>query len=199
MGNTERRQEKKESQKFYKNFYHATPARLKPGDRISPTYPKKNFDGCARGVYMTPHPQPHSTVYEEAFDGDWDVYEVRPTGKVRLWEWCDYITNEEVIVVRKVGTAKGLAIPGNLTNKDRKKAEIYKDYYRECFKEAKSKLHEELNKIKPDKELIDKIKSDIKYFDFRIKYPIVKTSKIKPRSPQNIFSCKGMKNSKSLK
>lgn len=196
MGNTERRQENKESQKFFHKFYHASSAHLKPGDRIIPTFAKKNFDGCARGVYMTSRPQPHFTVYKEAFDGDWDVYEVRPTGKVHLWEWDDYVTLSDVIVVRKIGSAKGLAIPGNISKKDRKKIEVYKDYYRECLREEKNKLHEELKKPKLDKELIEKIKSDIEYYSFKIQYPIVKTSKVYARWT---MIGKRMKNSKSLK
>lgn len=199
MVKSEKRQEKREKEKFEKNFYHASKSKLKPGDRISPMYPKKNFENCGCYVFLTPKPYPHSTIWQEAFEGDWDVYEVKPTGKVSLGMCYDYRTEKDVIVIRRVGTAKGLALPGNLSPKQRKVVETYKQEYRTYLKRDKQALDEELAKENPDEDRIEMLDNSIRYYEYLIRYPVVLLSKVHTRQPVTTHGYISIKNSKALK
>jgi len=191
MIKAEKRAEKREKDKYSQKLYHASPTKYKPGDRINPFHNKKNFYHCGEVIYMTGQEAPHYTIWKEAFEGDWDVYEVKPSGRIHFGScWDEYFTEEFVEVVKKVGSAKGLAIKGNLTPKDRRKIEEALEQAKASLKRAEEDLAEELAKENPDPEKVEQEKYWINGYKYTIKYPLVKMSKAHSRHMGTI-NCNG--------
>ena len=84
-------------------FYHSSPTRYKKGDLIA----------GQPVAFMTTSEIPHYTIFEEAFEGNWYVYQVKPLGKVTVGKCWDELICPMIEVVRRVGNARGLC------NKDR--------------------------------------------------------------------------------
>lgn len=89
-------------------FYHATPRRLKAGDVLTSKPVKKTTCGGA-WVFLTTSPVPHYTIWKDAKEKNWHVYEVRPIGKLHKGDWYDLLC-ERAKIVRRVGSARGLAL-----------------------------------------------------------------------------------------
>lgn len=112
-----------------KILYHATKSFLKPGDTIIPGFNPNFTDDeyvSPDFVYLTATPIPHHTIAELALREDWNVYEVLVKGAVSIGLWDDYMTKGKVTVVKRVGSA-GIAIPGNLTKKQKRVLKQLKD------------------------------------------------------------------------
>lgn len=58
---------------------------------------------------MTADPVPHYTIFKKAAEQNWTVYEVKPLRKVKIGRCWDEAGCVLVEVVRRVGSARGLA------------------------------------------------------------------------------------------
>lgn len=89
-------------------FYHASPRRFRHGDVLTGGHPG-GYGVAHRNVCMTGAPQPHGTILEKALSGDWHVYEVEPLDEVRFNDYNGEFQSRSARVLRKVGSARGLA------------------------------------------------------------------------------------------
>lgn len=86
-------------------YYHATKARLKPGQRLSGSSSSivgKNYQFSDGFIYMTTSPYVHCTIVHEASNQRWFVYEVQPIGELSRGIWDEW-TSREVEVVKLIG------------------------------------------------------------------------------------------------
>jgi hypothetical protein len=91
-------------------YYHGSSVKFKPGDELDPNIDKNNFNFSENGtIYLTSEPRPHYTVFDNAMEENWYIYEVLPTGKVfysRMWQ--EYVTFKPCEIIKVVGSARGL-------------------------------------------------------------------------------------------
>lgn len=83
-----------------RKFYHASPDRLKIGTVL--------FPSTHQFVYLTNSPVPHATIFRDAIEQNWHIYEVMPMGD--LWPgWCHDLICHQAEIIRYIGKAKGIA------------------------------------------------------------------------------------------
>lgn len=82
-------------------YYHASPRRFRIGTVLLP--------GEKGAVFMTTSPVPHYTIFDEAIEDGWHVYQVEPIGEVWYGSLWDELTCHQAEVVRYVGKARGIA------------------------------------------------------------------------------------------
>lgn len=94
-------------------YYHATPRRLRVGDRLTPCLQKT---GMEQGVYLNSRPEPHFTIAAQAVADNWHVYEVTPIGATKVGSFEDIVAPMGAEIVRRVGNARGIHV-GNVPSK----------------------------------------------------------------------------------
>lgn len=104
-------------------YYHASKKFFKPGDLVLPGMyggVVKNYNVISRDnyVYLTSSPAPHFTILARAIKEDWIVYEVKPQGKIGIGNWDDFTCDKPAIVIKRVGSARGLAKKHKIKSKD---------------------------------------------------------------------------------
>jgi len=87
-------------------YYHASARRYSPGDVVV----GHSWCPSHRGlwVFLSNSPVPHYTIASIAVKENWHVYEVVPNGKCKLSNFECEIIAESVIIVSKVGNARGI-------------------------------------------------------------------------------------------
>lgn len=128
-------------------LYHASPKRFKVGKTLMPgaDLGKKSdsFGWGTHGVFMTNSPVPHFTIMNISYADGWNVYEVKPEGKVRLGMWDDVFA-PRADVVKHVGNARGI-LNGHFKNKDQLKMMMWlSNFYR---KEKRFPTYEDLEPL----------------------------------------------------
>lgn len=167
-----------------KRFYHATPSRLKVGDMLDPRQAvchDKNYEWCGDFIYMTSEPAPHYTVVSRSIRENWDIYEIKPTGKVFFGTtWDEYLTKQPVEVIHRIGSARGLAGGGSKPHDQETKG-----FYLDKIKE----LNNILKDPKKTKEYMDEYNRDphdeIEKYKWDIMFGKTKSSKVLSRNVSN--------------
>jgi len=107
-------------------FYHSSPHNFKPGDYINPILAVKRANYKASEdnlIYLTDSPYPHFTLHDK-IDEDWNVYEVKPVMKgLKVGMWDDFTTPHPVLVLKRVGSMKGLATRSHHSKRSLKRAQ----------------------------------------------------------------------------
>lgn len=91
-------------------YYHSSPHKFHPGDIIG----RHDLP-----IFLTQDPNPHYTILKTAVKDNWSVYEVRPVTKVGLGRCWDEAICVQVEVVKRVGSARGIAVNSNRHYKDK--------------------------------------------------------------------------------
>ena len=81
-------------------YFHASPKRFKIGTVLH---------GGEWFVFMTHGEALHYTIAEDARKNGWHIYEVKPQGKLHYGKCWDEAIADYAVVVRYVGTARGVA------------------------------------------------------------------------------------------
>ena len=92
-------------------FFHASPKRFRVGDILDGQHSRgvEYSNEERRGyIYLTTAPEAHYSILECAWEENWNVYEVLPIGEVKFsWGW-DEIIVREAMVLRFVGSTRGI-------------------------------------------------------------------------------------------
>lgn len=81
-------------------YFHSSPKKFKPGDIIG----RHDLP-----IFMTQDPNPHYTILTKATIENWNVYEVRPISKVHLGKCWDELVCNQVEVIKRIGSARGIS------------------------------------------------------------------------------------------
>lgn len=94
-----------------RKYYHASPKRHKPGEVL--VGQSCGWSSNTPVVFMNQSPTPHYTIFHEAVEGNWFIYRVIPTSKVKIGKCWDEALAESVEVVKCVGRAREFAKRGS--------------------------------------------------------------------------------------
>lgn len=126
-------------------YYHSSPFNFKPGDYINPilAVKKANYRASEDNlIYLTNSPYPHFTLHDK-IDEDWNVYEVKPLKRgLKVGMWDDFTTPHRVLILKKVGSLKGLAIKSHHSKKSLKRSQEYHDSMKTSLEAYKAKYEE---------------------------------------------------------
>lgn len=100
-------------------LYHASPKRFKRGEILSARSNgivikggSKNqhykVAGVRPSVFMTDSPIPHYTIFDEAIEENWYVYQVEPIGKVWVGDFSE-VLSDAARIIKCVGSSRGIA------------------------------------------------------------------------------------------
>ena len=107
-------------------YYHASPVLFKPGDQIVPNrFP--NFKATDPNlIYLTNSPKPHYTVYDKGAMENWYIYQVLPTNTPKIRQmWDELVTDKPVIVVKMIGSVRGIGRPKKGFQKNNEEDKIF--------------------------------------------------------------------------
>lgn len=93
---------KKETRKYY----HASARRYHAGELIEGRSVEARRGGL--WIFLADSPVPHGTIADKALEEGWYVYEVAPQDKVRHTHGEDDLVAKRVVVLRRVGSARGI-------------------------------------------------------------------------------------------
>lgn len=168
-----------------KKYYHASKKLFKPGDVLT-IGNDTNFRSSQKGlIYLTEKPEAHYTVAQKAFDENWHVYEVRPefpkSVKYSSY-WDEWVTDKPCIVVKRLGSARGISKAGRPPKKESQKER--EEWLRERIKEAKDALKFEDKRTEWDDFWDIEPEKQIKEKQNELRFKNAKTSKVKePKRP----------------
>lgn len=167
-----------------KKYYHASKKLFKPGDVLT-IGNDTNFRSSRQGfIYLTEKPEAHYTVAPKAFAENWYVYEVRPEfpKSVKYSScWEEWITDKPCIVVKRLGSARGISKAGRPSKKESQKEND--EWLKERIKEAKDVLKCEEKRAEWDEWWNIEPGKQIQQKQNELKFKNAKTSKATNRYP----------------
>lgn len=171
-----------------KSYYHASPKQFAPGDRLVPNLPNysPNFNFSeASLIYLTEKPIPHYTVAERANRENWNIYEVRPINPKSVWfqsMWDEWVTDRECVVVKLVGSARGISKAGQPPRNNREKE--HEEWLRKELEKAQEALRDPDKRKEWEEHRYYSPEESIEIYREKIKYKNALWSKAQPkRSP----------------